>query len=146
MDPQERPLRFPFCECIALKEPCCSSTMLCFPKNVVIRRRVRWREPVLEVPSQLVTYKIPSVLVMKDSGTRTSHLVCFINHLVNSNYKPTRVSTGDTYPTRDTYPSRVELYPLIPCHLMKPILGKMYRQSCKHCAPSITVFIFPTRP
>jgi hypothetical protein len=42
---------------------------------------------VLEVPSQLVTYNIPSVLVTKDSGTRTSHFVCFIYHLVNSDYE-----------------------------------------------------------
>src|SRR6267154_2508368 len=88
MDPQERPLLFPFCKYIALKEPCCSSTMLCLPKNVVIRRRVRRRKPALDVPSQLVTYKIPLVSATKGRETRTFHFVCFIYHLMNSDYEP----------------------------------------------------------
>jgi hypothetical protein len=83
-DPQERSLRFPFRQYITLKEPCCSSTMFCLPKSVVIRRRVRGRKPALDVPSQLVTYKIPSVSETKGRETRTFHFVCFIYHLVNS--------------------------------------------------------------
>jgi hypothetical protein len=67
MDPQEGPPFFPFCKCVvvALQEPCCSPTMLGRPKSVVIRRRVRGRKPAFDVPSQLVTYKIPSVLATK---------------------------------------------------------------------------------
>ena len=60
-------LFFPFCKCIVivLQEPCCSPTMLCHPKSVVVRRRVRGRKPAFDVPSQLVTYRIPSVSATK---------------------------------------------------------------------------------
>lgn len=52
MDPQERPIRFPFCKYAALEEPpvCRGSFMSCFPNEVLIRRRIRNGEPVLNIP------------------------------------------------------------------------------------------------
>jgi hypothetical protein len=120
MDPQERPLRFPFCKCFALQEPCCRSTMSCLPKKVVIRRRVRGRKPVFDVPSQLVTYKILSVSATKGREKTTNASFC-LSHLSLDEWRlRIRVSTVDTCSTRDTYPTRVELYPLTPRHLMEP--------------------------
>ena len=79
MNPQEGPSRFPFRECIALEEPCCSSTASSLPNKVVIRRRVRGGEPGLNVPLQLVTYKIPSVSLTKGGEKIYKRLVLFIS-------------------------------------------------------------------
>src|SRR5258707_6774829 len=80
MNPQKRSLGLPFCQRIALEKPCCSSFMSCSSNKVLIRRRVRGREPVVNVRLQLVACKIPSVMTIKKQGERqqTLGLVYFI--------------------------------------------------------------------
>jgi hypothetical protein len=147
MNPQERPPPFPFCQCIALEEPCCGSTEPSFPNEVVIRRRVRGREPVLNVASQLVTYKISSVSATKGKEQQTFDLVHFFQHLVKSDYetksaqviqylfcmrhipKSCRILSVDALPSNGTNPQK-----------------NACEQSCKDSAPSMTTFILPTRP
>jgi len=50
MDPQERPPRIPFFQFLALEEPSCGSTMSCTRKKNVVRRWVRGRQPIFNVP------------------------------------------------------------------------------------------------
>jgi hypothetical protein len=57
MDPQERPARFPFSQCLALEKPFCCSTMSRFRNKVLVRRRVRRGEPLLRLLLQLVACK-----------------------------------------------------------------------------------------
>src|SRR5258708_185761 len=79
MNPQQRSLGFPFCQCITLEKPRCSSFMSCFSNEVLIRRRVRGREPVVNVLLQLVAYKIPSVMtIKKNKGKDNKRWVLFI--------------------------------------------------------------------
>ena len=145
MNPQKRPPIFPFCNCIALKEPGCGSTVSCLPNEVVIRRRVRGREPVSNVLSQLVTYKIPSVLATK-GGKKTNVSSCLF-HLTPGGERLRRpVNTGATCFEQDTYPNPVEYYPLIPFHLIEQVLRKTEEQPFTRSAPSITTFTLPTRP
>src|SRR5229473_7880345 len=79
MNPQQRSLGFPFCQRVALQKPCCSSFMSCLSNKVLIRRRVRGREPVVNVLLQLVAYKIPSVMtIKKNKGKDNKRWVLFI--------------------------------------------------------------------
>ena len=114
MNPQKRPPRFPFCQCIALEEPGCSSVVSSFPNEGVIRRRVRGREPVLNVArlaSQLVTYKILSVSPTKGEGRETNFLSCSFRVMLDEERLRTHLSTDKTCFVRDTYPNPVEYYP-----------------------------------
>src|SRR5258708_9650946 len=80
MNPQQRSLGFPFSQRVALQKPCCSSFMSCLSNKVLIRRRVRRRQPVVNVLLQLVAYKIPSVMTINKQRERqqTLGLVYFI--------------------------------------------------------------------
>jgi hypothetical protein len=58
----------------------------------------------------------------------------------------TKFSLGDSCSALYTYPSLVGYHPLMPCHLMKQIIGNKFDQSRKRSVPSITTFILQTRP
>ena len=79
MNPQERSLRLPFCQFVALEEPRRSPFVSSLPNEVVIRRRIRGREPVLNLASQLVTYEILSVSAMKDGEKNNERFILFIS-------------------------------------------------------------------
>ena len=76
MDPQETAPRIPFLQRFALEEPCPRLSMSCFRNEVVIRRRVRGREPILNVRLQLVTYKLPSVSTLNGEEKQTNVSSC----------------------------------------------------------------------
>src|SRR5713226_4996687 len=78
MNPQQRSLGFLFCQRIALEKPSCSSFMSRFSNELLIRRRVRRREPVVDVLLQLGIYKTPSVMTMKKKGGSNERWVLFI--------------------------------------------------------------------
>src|SRR5260370_28359446 len=82
MNPQQRSLGFPFCQRIALQKPCCSSFMSCFSNEVLIRRRVRGREPVVNILLQLVTYKISSVMMIKKTRGKTTNVGSCLSYLM----------------------------------------------------------------
>ncbi len=62
----------------ALNKPRRCSVVVSFAGNVVIYPRIWWREPPLNVLSQLIAYKAVSVFLAKDGRVcekRTSRLV-----------------------------------------------------------------------
>jgi hypothetical protein len=65
MDPQEGGGLFPFSQCITFKEPRGSSSVMRFPKEVVIRRWVGRGMPMLGIPLQLITCKVLSISATK---------------------------------------------------------------------------------
>jgi hypothetical protein len=48
MNPQETTPRIPFFQRFAFEEPCSGLTMSCFQNEVVVRRWIRGREPILK--------------------------------------------------------------------------------------------------
>ena len=124
MNPQKGSSRFPFCQCVALQEPCSSSTVSCFPNEVVIHRRVRRREPALNVASQLVTYKTLSSQQRRKVKTTTNVSSYSYRLIPGEGRLRTQVSTDDVCSARVTYPNPVEYYPLTPCHLTEQIFRK----------------------
>ena len=99
--------------------------MSCFQNEVVIRRRVRGGEPALNVPLQLVTYKILSVLITKGGRKTTNVSPCSFLLKFGEERLQTQVCKGDSYYARDTYPDPAEYYLLMPSHLTKQVLSKI---------------------
>src|SRR6266566_2031561 len=95
--------------------------MSCFPNEVLIRRRVRGREPVLNLPSQLFTYKITSISETKRSGRSTNVSSCLLRLTFGEGRLRPQVSTVDTGFKRGTYPNPVEYYSMTPCHLTEGV-------------------------
>lgn len=55
----------------------------------MIRRWVGRGKPILDIPLQLVTYKVPSTSASKgDLKEHTFHLVYVAEHLVEGDFKP----------------------------------------------------------
>jgi hypothetical protein len=63
---------------MALEEPRRGSSMSCFQYEVVVHRRIRGGEPVLNVSLQLVTCKILSYLATKDEK-KDKRFILFIS-------------------------------------------------------------------
>ena len=104
--------------------------MSCFPNEVLIRRRVRGREPVLNLPSQLFTYKITSNSATKRRGRSTNVLSCLFRLTFGEEQLRPKVSTGDTGFTRETCLNPVEYYPMTPCQLTD-FQDDIYEQTCR---------------
>jgi hypothetical protein len=104
--------------------------MPCFPNEVLVHRRVRGREPVLDLPSQLFTYKITSIPETKLSGRTTNVSPCLFRLTFGEERLRPQVSTADTGLMRGTYPNPVEYYPLTPCHLTEGIQNDIVKKSC----------------
>jgi hypothetical protein len=119
--------------------------MSCFPNDVLIRRRVRGREPVLNLPSQLFTYEITSISVRKRSGRITNVSSCLFRLRFGEEQLRPQVNTADTGLTRSTYPNPVEYYPMTPCHLTESVQNDVCEQIMQDRAPSKTVFTVHTR-
>src|SRR6266705_2541902 len=119
--------------------------MSCFPNEVLIRRRVRGREPVLNLPSQLFTYNITLISVTKRSERSTNVSSCLFPLTFGEERLRPQVSTADTGSTRGTYPNPVEYYPMTPCHLTESVQNDICEQIMQDRAPSKTVFTLPTR-
>ena len=116
--------------------------------KVLIRRRVRGREPVLNLPSQLFTYKITSISETKRSGRTTNVSSCLFRLTFGEERLPPQVSTVGTGFTRGTYPNLVEYYPMTPCHLMKSVQifqNDIREPIMQDRVPSKTVFTLLTR-
>src|SRR6266852_2470303 len=119
--------------------------MSCFPNEVLIRRRVRRREPVLNLPSQLFAYKITSVSATERSGKMTNVSSCLFRLTFGEERLGPQVSTADNGFTRGTYPNPVECYPMMPFHLTESVQNDICEQIMQDRAPSNTVFTLPTR-
>jgi hypothetical protein len=91
--------------------------MSCFPNEVLIHRRVRRREPALNLPSQLFACGITSISETKRSGETTNVSSCLFRLTFGEERLPPQVSTAGTELMRRTYPDPVEYYPMTPFHL-----------------------------
>jgi hypothetical protein len=131
MNPQEGSPRVPFCQYAALEEPRCRSFMSCFPNEVLIRRRVRGREPVLNLPSQLFTYKITSISATKRTRNLTNVSSCLFRLTFGEEQLRPQVSTADTGFTRKTYSNPVGYYPMTPCHLTESVQNDICEHTCR---------------
>jgi hypothetical protein len=101
--------------------------MSCFQNEVVVRRRVRGREPVLNVRLQLVAYKIPSVSAMKGGGKETNVSSCLFRSTHGEERLRPQVSTSNNRFARDTYPNHFGYHPLMPHDLMGRV-SEEYKQ------------------
>src|SRR6267154_427578 len=95
--------------------------MLCFPNEVLIHRRVRGREPVLNLPSQLFTYKITSISATNRSERSTNVSSCLFHLTFGEERLRPQVNMAGTHFMRGTYPNPVEYYPMTPCHLTESV-------------------------
>ena len=150
MNPQKGTSRVPFRQYSALEEPRCSPFMSCFPNEVLIHRRIWGREPVLNLPSKLFTYKITSISETNRSERTTNVSSCLFRLMFGEERLRPQVSTADTGFTRETYLNPVEYHPMTPCHLMESVQNNICEQIMQDCAairaPSKAVFTLPTRP
>jgi hypothetical protein len=127
VNPQERTSRVPVFQRFGLEKPCSGFTISCFRDEVVVRRRVRGREPILNVRFQLATYKIPSVSAIKGEEKQTNASSCLLRLTLGEERLRPQVSTGNNYFARDTYPNRFEYYPLMPHDLTERVSGEYIR-------------------
>jgi hypothetical protein len=98
--------------------------MSCFQNEDVVRRRVRGREPILDVRSQLATYKIPSVSAMEGVEKRAYASSCLFRLILGEERLRPQVSTSNNSFARDTYPNRFEYYPSMPHDLTEQVSEK----------------------
>ena len=101
--------------------------MSSFQNEVVVRRWVRWRQPVLNVPLQLVTYKLPSASAMKGGEKETNASSCLSQLTLGEERLRLQVSARNNCFTRDTYPNRFEYYPSMLHDLTEQISEKYKR-------------------
>jgi hypothetical protein len=98
--------------------------MSCFRNKVMVRRRIRGGQPVLNVPLQLITYRIPSGSATEGGRETTNVSSCSFHLMLGEEQERPQVSQGYTCFARDTYSYSVRYHPSVPFHLM----GRVFRQ------------------
>jgi hypothetical protein len=78
---------------------------------------------VLNIPSQLFTYKITSVSRTKRSGRTTNVWSCLFRLTFGEERLRPQVSKADTCFTQGTNLNPVEYYPMMSCHLTESVQG-----------------------
>ena len=100
---------------------------------------------MLNVPLQLIAYNVLSVSPIKGGG-RTNVSSCSYRLTLREEQLGTQVSTGDTNSTRDI-PKFCRILSVDALPSNKSDTQKhSWAQSRKDSAPSMTIFILPTRP
>jgi hypothetical protein len=100
--------------------------MVSFRNDVVVRRRVRRREPKSDIPLELVTCGGGVCLGGYESERiKTNVSSCSRRWLSAEGSLQREVSAVLTKFARDTYLKPVGCHPLTPCHLMDRMLSKM---------------------
>ncbi len=117
--------------------------MSCFRNEVVVRRRIRGREPILDVHFQLVAYKVPSVSEMKGGEKGTNASFCLFRLTLGEERLRPKVSTSNDCFARDTYPNRFEYYPLMPHDLTEQVSEK-YKQIIEQAFRTVHDFLHIT--
>src|SRR6266849_5798268 len=111
--------------------------------KVVVYRRVRGREPILNVRFQLVTYKITSVSQMEGGEKQTNASFCVFQLTLGEVRLRPQVSTSYDCFARDTYPNRFEYYPLMPHDLTEQVSEK-YKQTIEQAFRTVHDFLHIT--
>ncbi len=140
VDPQERPCRFPFVIDIALQKPCCGPFMVWTPDKVVVRWWIRWGDPTLDIPLQLKTWNVPSVLVQKGWSNGVNERFIFsISSSIFWRTTTTHVNRN-VYFAINAYPDLVEYHPMRPCFLME-CTRSQYQQSVMEALRTFYIYL-----